>query len=417
MNRSACRRVDLPAFPHLVTWEVPGRGHPLAACPDGAAGALVFCRRRRSLAVLDAISWRLLRARAAGTPEPQVREAASNGAGVDIARRNAATLADPARPLPDLPFRPARAAVERRGPHAAPVRVQSFAAAPVAVRVAFHGPARDAARAARLLRQVADTMPPAQAPATTVELTAALRAGAAGDLVLPDGHVIRCANLRQLAGAVVGAAFEAAHEALAYRFRCHGAAVRFRGVDWLLPAPSGAGKTTLAKALIDRGGVCWSDDVIAFDPAFRPLPSGAPLVIKAGAWRAAGVDAAGLPVLERPDGRRFVLYWPPGGEGRRRDAGRGAGEDAAAGQRPAPAAVVAPRFAPGEALSVQPLALPGAVFALTRDGYRQRRIDRGQDTIDFIDHLAALPACGIRYGACDSVVTWMKEQAARLCGR
>ncbi len=391
--------------PSRIWWR--GRPPPRLRGPARRlTGALVFCRRRQSLTLLDPISWRLLQALAAGSPEAQGVDA---GADLDIARGNAAILADPSRPLPDLPFRPRSAGTgaARTGRRPVPRRVESFVISPAVAKVAFHGPARDTARAARLLRQAADQEAPARPP--TVELTVKSRGGDGWEVVLPEEQVVFCANLRQLAGAVVGAAFDAAYEALTYRFLCHAGAVRFRGVDWLLPAPSGAGKTTLAKALIDRGGVCWSDDVVAFDAAFRPLPTGVPLALKEGAWRAAGVDPAGLPVLERLDGRRFVLYRPPA---------RGAAKERVpAGERPVPAALAAPRFAPGEALAVEPLALPDVVFALTRDGYRQRRIGCAQDTVDFIDHLAALPAFGIRYGACDSVVAWMEEQAEALCSR
>ncbi len=78
--------------------------------------------------------------------------------------------------------------------------------------------------------------------------------------------------------------------------------------------------------------------------------------------------------------------------------------------------LVAPRFVPGEELAVRPLSLPEAVLAMTRNGYRQRRIGHAEEAIAFVDHLAALPAFEVRYGACDRVVRWMEEQAVAWYG-
>lgn len=394
------QRVDLPAFTHLIAWEASEAGQTTDAV------ALVYCTQRRALVPLDALSWNILKALAYGANAEQARWKYSLGnstsdADLKLASANAAQLADPAHPLPDLPFVASALPVQK---HNAPIiETLKLRYPPALVQLEFCGVS--AKRAIDLLKQVehqAITERPNTPTPQKVKMTVTALDNNQYVLYTPDDKLITCANHRQLVGMVVSTAFEARRATLDYRFMLHAAAIRFCGIDWLIPARSGAGKSTLALALIERGGYVFADDVIALGTTFQPLPTATPLAIKESGWKTANINTE-LPIMERLDKRRFVAVWPDELE-------------PPTNAQNTPAIVVVPQFTARVAnIAVQALTLPETTYAFTSEGYQQCNPDNANDAINFIDYLLMQPAYHISYGDCSHACDWMKHVAKNLC--
>jgi hypothetical protein len=118
----------------------------------------------------------------------------------------------------------------------------------------------------------------------------------------------------------------------------HAAAVGRGGDAVLLPAPAGAGKSTLAAGCVQAGWELVADDTVVLCagpdevPLLRPLPLA--LCLKPGSWAplaGLGIDLETPAVHERLDGKRARYVAPP---------------RAADGPRTL-AAIVVPRWRPG----------------------------------------------------------------------
>jgi hypothetical protein len=70
----------------------------------------------------------------------------------------------------------------------------------------------------------------------------------------------------------------------------HAAALRWKGRSIILPGISGTGKSTLAAALLARGGELFSDEValVLGDGTLAPIPL--PPGLKSGSWPLLAVD-------------------------------------------------------------------------------------------------------------------------------
>ena len=140
------------------------------------------------------------------------------------------------------------------------------------------------------------------------------------------------------------------------RLALHGAAIHWRGRNWLLPGASGAGKSTLSARLLQAGARCYSDEIIALDSAQRPTALNLPIALKSGSWGLFGAtDLDAQPERRRRDGRRLKYRWPP--------------QFATAEDARAPSLVVFPSFKSGAPVTVRPLGVIESLEMLSAAGY------------------------------------------------
>lgn len=138
----------------------------------------------------------------------------------------------------------------------------------------------------------------------------------------PHGYVIACdgvpvadaAHLAEIAPAIKAVLVQAILARADFRLAVHAAALAVDGRVLLIPGPAGAGKTTLAAALMASGFTLLGDDTVvleARDLRVRPLPFAS--AVKSGAWELLAPYFPGildLPIDVRPD-RRQVRYLRP----------------------------------------------------------------------------------------------------------
>lgn len=162
------------------------------------------------------------------------------------------------------------------------------------------------------------------APASAVELTMVGPPSAppAWDVFLEGVCLARRAAFEDVVPLLVNAVFTKACDRLAHRLLIHAAVLARGGRALVLPAPAGAGKSTLAAALAARGWVYLSDELAVVDAAtLRVEPFPLPIGLKDGALAPLArywPEAAALPRHRRQDGRG-VRYLAP----RRWHAGEG----------------------------------------------------------------------------------------------
>ncbi|HEX6978094.1 MAG TPA: PqqD family peptide modification chaperone [Alphaproteobacteria bacterium] len=166
---------------------------------------------------------------------------------------------------------------------------------------------------ARRVRPVFAHLPAAMAAEPGVVID--VRRGPRGYVIACDGvPVADAAHVAEIAPAVKAALVQAILARADFRLAVHAAAIAADGRVLLIPGPAGAGKTTLAAALMAGGFTLLGDDTVvleAGDLRVRPLPF-APAV-KSGAWELLAPyfpDILDLPIDVRPD-RRQVRYLRP----------------------------------------------------------------------------------------------------------
>lgn len=177
----------------------------------------------------------------------------------------------------------------------------------------------------------------------------------------------------------------------------HAAVLERGGRALILPAPPGAGKSTLCAALMLHGWRLLSDELTLLDPASGQVqPAPRPISLK---------NASIALIQERaPDGvfgpvahntqKGTVAHFKP------------CVQSLALAQQPAlPAWVVFPQYAPGAALTVTPQPKASAVLELARHSFNQHV--HGRDGFHALVQLADRCACfGLRYSQLDQALAW-----------
>ena len=169
----------------------------------------------------------------------------------------------------------------------------------------------------------------------------------------------------------------------------HGAGlIHPNGLSFLLIAPGGAGKSTLAAALNAMGYGLLSDDVVPVTPDGALLGLGLPCCLKAGSW---SVLAAYWPELGQvPVVHRFgqgIRYLPPRGS-------------TVTGPIK-PSRLLFPRFCPGHSPSIQSLSPELALQGLVRAEAVIR--DLTQTKLEALAHwMSTTPAYALTYPDLDS---------------
>ncbi len=301
-----------------------------AACRDGSPAALVAAARARFDLPEDALvvaAWRLL---------GQWRK--SGWLGRDRSP-------GPAPPSLDAPP-PAPAPARARGPVAALCPLER------AVGLRCEVPA--------LREDLAALLAPAAASGRPAALIG-VRAGGQGDFVVTVG-VEPPRRTASLAGArwhVTRALVAASSRGGAPPFIIHGAAVADQAAAVVLPGASGAGKTTLAAALIAAGLRLLSDDIVPVDPTTGTTAAvRLAMACKAGSWEPLArllpefADMAGPPL----HGGKVRYFWPP--DGRR----------VAPGERPVVRLAILPSYRHGATAELTPLRADQLLAALGASG-------------------------------------------------
>jgi len=174
----------------------------------------------------------------------------------------------------------------------------------------------------------------------------------------------------------------------------HAAAVGHAGAALLIAGPSGAGKTTLAAALMGAGFTFFSDEAAILDEDYRVQPVPVALGLLPGA----------LPLLALPA--------PEGGSVHRRRDGTPVHFLSPRNVSPAPQpvrALVFPRVTPGEPTRLTPL---GPVTALTRLGDsgfalpRPLDLERGRALVRWLQHT---PGFELTVGSLADAVAVLRE--------
>lgn len=142
-------------------------------------------------------------------------------------------------------------------------------------------------------------------------------------------------------------------------FIIHGAAVADQAASVVLPGASGAGKTTLAAALIAAGLRLLSDDIVPVDPTTGTTAAvRLAMACKAGSWEPLArllpefADMAGPPL----HGGKVRYFWPP--DGRR----------VAPGERPVVRLAILPSYRHDAAAELTPLRADQLLAALGASG-------------------------------------------------
>jgi hypothetical protein len=172
-------------------------------------------------------------------------------------------------------------------------RLRGFRVSLLGVRLAVASDSADVAEA--LNRYVLPWLPRAAMDGEADRLVEVRRVGdEAGLEVLVDGAVVDAAPS---ALAAIPPVQRALDEAVVQRQTAvavvHGGAVGHQGRAILLPGPTGAGKSTLVAALVQRGALYLSDEYALIDAAGRVHPYPRPLLLRNGG---AGGDRPVLPI-------------------------------------------------------------------------------------------------------------------------
>jgi len=127
-----------------------------------------------------------------------------------------------------------------------------------------------------------------------------------GYFLLVDDHSRGWFGQNELAPALKAALTEGLTQSIAEGFLAHGALLEASGRRLFLSGAPGAGKSTLALALVGAGFRCLSDDIVHVDPHGRMKGAPFALTLKRGSWSLAPdfsgmIDA--LPIHRRADGR------------------------------------------------------------------------------------------------------------------
>ena len=130
-----------------------------------------------------------------------------------------------------------------------------------------------------------------------------------------DGELLSSCSGAEIATVLKAQILDEVLERGAYAVALHAAALVRNGRMLLLCGHPGAGKTTLALALVQAGFGFAGDDLALLDP--QGQVTGVPFspAVKAGAWKlvaACRPDILDSPIFRRPDGMR-VRYPPPHG--------------------------------------------------------------------------------------------------------
>jgi hypothetical protein len=130
-----------------------------------------------------------------------------------------------------------------------------------------------------------------------------------------DGDLLCSCSRQEIATALKAQILDEVLERGTYTLALHAAALAGSGRMLLLSGHPGAGKTTLALALVQAGFGFAGDDLALLDA--QGAVTGVPLspAVKAGAWKLVAPfrpDLRDSPIFRRPDGMR-VRYPPPQG--------------------------------------------------------------------------------------------------------
>jgi hypothetical protein len=189
-----------------------------------------------------------------------------------------------------------------------------------------------------------------------------------------------------------------AYQRVPYLLALHAAALRWKGRSIILPGISGTGKSTLAAALLARGGELFSDEValVLGDGTLAPIPL--PPGLKSGSWPLLADDYPCLADASehlRWDGLR-VRYLSPA-------ALRFAAD------RERPDYLFFPCFRPGKAGGIERLGPVDTLRRLSDTGFQMRAL--GEKEVEaLVSLLAGLQSASLTYASTEEAVRLLSEE-------